>query len=88
MLINRAAGFNHYTDANSLVVFNPATRLYYYLDEIAAFVWGLMRKPMTIGEICAAVQSTFDVESEACQRDVAALLEELEHIGLIETAAE
>ncbi len=88
MLMNKAAGFNHYADADRLVVFNPATHLYYYLDEIAAFVWGLVRKPMTVTEICTAVQSVFDIEHEACQRDVAALLVELERIGLIEAAAE
>lgn len=87
MLMNKAvAGLSHYSAADSLVVFNPATHLYYRLDEIAAFVWGLVGKPMTISEICAAVQSMFDVEPDICQHDVTTLLKELEDIGLIEAA--
>lgn len=87
MLMNKAAvGFRHFSTSGNLVIFNPATRLYYHLDEIAAFVWGLVRSPMTLTEICAAVQAVYGMEPEACQHDVETLLEELEHVGLIEAA--
>lgn len=74
--------------SENLVIFNPATHLYYQLDEIAAFVWKLVRQPMTLSEICAAVQAVYNIEPSVCQDDVATLLEELEQVGLIETAAE
>jgi hypothetical protein len=87
MLMNKAvAGLSHYSTPDNVVVFNPATRLYYHLDEIAAFVWGLVGKPMSISEICTAVQAMFDMEPDTCQHDVATLLKELEDIGLIEAA--
>jgi hypothetical protein len=74
--------------SEKLVIFNPATHLYYQLDEIAAFVWKLVSQPMTLSEICAAVETVYDVEPGACQDDVATLLQELEQVGLIEMAAQ
>lgn len=88
LMIETARYASHGSAPKSVVIFNPATHLYYQLDEIAAFVWKLVRQPMTLNEICSAVQAAYNIEPDACRNDVASLLEELEQVGLIETAAE
>lgn len=88
LMVETAMHASHSGLSENLVIFNPANHLYCQLDEIAAFVWKLVRQPMTLSEICAAVQATYNIEPDACRDEVAALLEELEQVGLIETAAE
>ncbi|GAB4220141.1 MAG: hypothetical protein Kow001_00660 [Acidobacteriota bacterium] len=55
----------------------------YSLNRTGGFVWQMLEHPVTLAEICAALCREFEVELEPCQRDVEALLAELEELGLV-----
>ncbi|MEX1047239.1 MAG: PqqD family peptide modification chaperone [Actinomycetota bacterium] len=58
--------------------------LYYGLDEVGARVWALIQEPRTIDQVCGALIEEYEVEPEACRRDILALFEKLADEGLIE----
>jgi hypothetical protein len=48
----------------------------------------LIQEPRTINEVRDAILAQYEVEPEQCDRDIKALLEELEAEGLIEVRNE
>jgi hypothetical protein len=59
----------------------------YTLNEVGAYIWGLIDAPRAVEEIVGAVSRAFDVSSEQAARDVAEFLGALESSGLVERAA-
>jgi hypothetical protein len=56
---------------------------YYGLDAVGAEIWELMRDPISVGDICAVLQSRYEVSGDQCLHDVLALLGELSTEGLL-----
>jgi hypothetical protein len=56
---------------------------YFGMDEIGSTIWGMIKTPVRIAELCAALQTRFSVDAEECQRDVLAFLEDLKKQGLL-----
>jgi len=67
-----------------LALLNLETNEYFSLNEVGAFVWGVLSQPQRSGEIVRAVVEKYDVTAEACAADVELLLEELENAALAE----
>ncbi len=65
-------------------ILNLKTGIYFGLNEVGAWVWRLIQTPKTVAEIRAAMLAEFEVEPEACQADLQALLRDLEENELIE----
>jgi coenzyme PQQ synthesis protein D (PqqD) len=57
---------------------------YYGLNPVGARVWSLIQEPRTVGEVCTAIMSEYDVEPTRCERDVVDLLRKLGDERLIE----
>ncbi|HKT85556.1 MAG TPA: PqqD family protein [Novosphingobium sp.] len=55
---------------------------YFSLNEVGAFIWNRMERPIDIDALCHAVTGAFDVEPERCRRDVAAIVRSLAEAGL------
>ena len=68
---------------DELVMFSVELGKYYALNEGAAAVWQGIEQPVTVEQLCAALQERFDVSPEECRRGVFGYLEELEAKGLI-----
>ena len=68
---------------DELAMFSAERGRYYALNEGAAAVWQGIEHPVTVEQLCAALQERFDVSPEDCRRDVSGYLEELEAKGLI-----
>ena len=60
----------------------------YGMEEVTASVWKILSQPSTIGDICAALVSQYDVGKEECRADVSDLLGQLMAEGLVEVAEE
>jgi Coenzyme PQQ synthesis protein D (PqqD) len=58
--------------------------VYYGLDPVGARIWKLVQTPQTVREIRDTLLAEYDVESDRCERDLIALLEELTQRQLIE----
>ncbi len=59
----------------------------YGFNATATRVWALIEQPRRLAEIRDALLGEFEVDSETCTREVAALLRELEQKGLVEIEA-
>jgi hypothetical protein len=55
----------------------------YGMDSIASKVWSLLAEPSSLEAICAALESTYDVDPDTCRADVASLLASLANEGLV-----
>ena len=56
----------------------------YSLNETGRLVWDAIAEPGTIGDVCARVRASYDVDEATCQSAVIALLEQLNEAGLVE----
>ncbi len=70
------------------VILNLKSGVYYGLNPVGASIWNLLQQPRTVSEIQSAILAKYSVEPEQCERDLLALLQELEAEGLIEVRDE
>lgn len=57
---------------------------YYGLNPVGARVWWMLQRPRSIGEICEAIVSEYDVSADRCEEDLVKLLQQLLQEGLVE----
>jgi hypothetical protein len=70
--------------ADEVVILNLASGVYYGLEGVGARIWRLIREPVAMEAVVEAILSEYDVDREACRRDVQELLERLAAEGLVE----
>ena len=68
-------------------ILNLKDSVYYGLNTVGVRIWELIQEPKTTNEVLAILLEEYDVESDRCQRDLLALLQELAAHGLIEVRA-
>jgi hypothetical protein len=56
---------------------------YLGFNATAAHIWRLLRDPLSLDRICAAMTGEFDVDADICRAEVASLLDTLLAAGLI-----
>lgn len=66
------------------IILNLKSGIYYGLDEVGAKIWALIEQPKAITDIRDAILKEYDVEADACDRDVLAFIEQMDAAGLIE----
>ena len=54
------------------------------MNDVSAFVWEKLQKPVTKEELLQAVLSEFEVDEETASRDLDELLEKFAGLGIIE----
>lgn len=59
----------------------------YGLNGTASRVWEMLGSGTSLAEICAALTARFDVAEDQCEREVRALLGELDAEGLLRVEA-
>lgn len=67
-----------------LALLSLTTNEYFSLNEVGAFVWGILQTPKPRADIVRAVMEAYEVAESACTADVDLLLEELKHAALAE----
>ena len=70
--------------AGEIVMLNLKNGTYYGLDDVGARIWGLIQEPRPVAAVRDAILGEYEVEPERCERDLLALLRELQDSGLIE----
>jgi hypothetical protein len=55
----------------------------YGMNRVGSRIWKLLAKPTRICDLCATLLAAYRVDSDACERQVLDLLEELRTEGLI-----
>ncbi len=67
-----------------LALLNLSTNEYFSLNEVGAFVWGVLQTPRPRADIVRAVMEAYEVAESACVADIDLLLEELKNAALAE----
>ena len=70
-----------------IAMLNIDSGSYYILDDVAAFVWERLAQPITLGELCGAVQRRFEVTTARCEADLLPFLQALHDKGLVHIVA-
>jgi len=74
--------------AGETVILDLKSGVYYGLNQVGASIWNLIQEPKTVNEVRDVLLAKYKVEPEQCDRDLLALLEQLEAEGLIEVRNE
>ena len=70
--------------AGEIVMLNLKNGTYYGLDDVGARIWSLLQEPQPVAAVRDTILDEYEVEPERCERDLLALLRELQDSGLIE----
>jgi hypothetical protein len=70
--------------AEGAVILDMKSGVYYGLDPVGTFVWGLIQTPKTMNEIANAVMDEYSVDSQRCHQDLKNLFAEMATRLLIE----
>jgi hypothetical protein len=68
---------------DSLVMLSIANDQYYGLDDVATAIWQRMAAPITVADLCAALQEVFDVSPKCCEAEVLDFLQQLHAKALV-----
>lgn len=67
-----------------LVMLDPRTSNYFGLDGVGHRIWELLEEPTTVDAMVSKLVSEYEVEPDRCTSEVAALVDELVEVGLVE----
>jgi len=67
------------------VLLNNETGMYQGLNGVGPRIWELVQEPTTVETIVETLSAEYDVDSQRCERDVRAFLQELAAEQLVET---
>ncbi len=65
-------------------ILNLNNGVYYGLDTLGARIWELIQEPKTVNQVRDVIVSEYEVEPERCERDLVALLTQLNDEGLVQ----
>lgn len=57
---------------------------YYGLNDVGSFIWKQLTAPRTVQEVCAAIQSEFEVDASRCTEDALTFLQGMVEDGLVD----
>ena len=58
---------------------------YFGIDAIGSRIWEMLEGEKSIGEICAGLCASYDVDESVCRQDVIRFLENMHERNIIET---
>ena len=68
---------------DEMVLLDFRSGMYYGLDPIGVRIWQLLAEHEPLGKVADTMSEEYDVTREELERDIDALIEELERRGLI-----
>ena len=69
--------------ADEIVLLSLNEGIYYGLNPVGADIWELIQAPMSVEAIRDQIVVKYDVDAERCEREILALLHELQQHGLV-----
>lgn len=83
MIVRRQGDWLAAKVGEELVMMSAEMGNYLGLTAVGARVWELIEAPRSLAEICARLESEFDVTPEICRAEVEAFLIDLEKHGAV-----
>jgi len=65
-------------------ILNLKNGVYYGLNPVGARIWALIQTPRTVREVRDAIINEYNVDSDRCERDLVALLQQLVEHDLVD----
>ena len=87
LVAHRLPGLMEAEVDGELVALHIENGTYYSFNETAARIWALLDRPKSVSELCAILAGEFEVDAQACAREVLLLLRDFEKDGLVTLAA-
>src|SRR4030095_8042875 len=69
--------------AGEAVILDMKSGIYYVLNPVGARVWSLIQEPRTVSAVLDMLLEQYDVETDRCECDLFALLQDLATKNLI-----
>jgi hypothetical protein len=69
--------------AEEAVILDLKAGVYYGLNATGTRVWNLIQQPRTVEQVRDAILDEYDVDADDCERDLLALLQDLQNRGLV-----
>ena len=66
------------------VILHLESGTYYGLSDVGARIWNLIQEPRSVGDVRDILLTEYDIEPARCEREVLALLSDLEAHKLVE----
>lgn len=70
------------------VMLNMQSGMYYGTDDIGTLVWNLLDEPRSVEAIRDTILEQYSVDTDRCEQDLLAFLNEMEAAGLVEVRVE
>jgi len=70
--------------AGESIILNLKNGIYYGLNPMGARIWSLIQERRRVDEVRDQILDEYEVEREVCERELLALLSDLEENGLID----
>jgi hypothetical protein len=68
---------------DEVVMLSLKTDRFYALNAVGTEIWALLEDPMSVADLCLALQRSFDVKLSTCLKDVTALIEDMRREALV-----
>jgi hypothetical protein len=65
------------------VILNLKSGVYYGLNDVGARIWDLLQQPKTLKQLQEILLDEYDIDSEVCNRDLQAILQEMAAVELV-----
>lgn len=66
-----------------LVMMDVKSGSYFNLDRVGTDIWNRLEAPLSLGELCAALEQSYEAETETIARDTRAFVETMLENGLL-----
>lgn len=66
-----------------LVMMDVKSGSYFNLDRIGTDIWNRLEAPLSLGELCAALEQSYEAEAGTIARDTRAFVETMLENGLL-----
>ena len=83
LLVRRGEGLVEAEVDGEIVALHVDNGTCYGFNQTATAVWKLLEQPRRLHELCGELSGEYDVDPAECERDVLALLRDLEADGLV-----
>ena len=70
------------------VILHLKSGVYYGLNEVGASIWALLQHPQTFVSIRDILLAEYEIDTETCERDLLAILQDLKAAELIDVAGQ
>ena len=68
---------------DEVAILNLGNGVYYSLNPVGARIWSLIQEPRSVRDVCEMLVAQYEVDSDRCEQDAIALLQQLAENELI-----